>query len=467
VEKQVAKGRLARRLALALGGLVPLAAFSLYLDTLAPDVLPFDSGTLQAKATVLGIGHPTGYPTFILLGRLFTYLPFGDPAYRVNLSSATYAALSSLFVYLCALRLVPGGRRDARTVGGVLSAAVGALAFAVSPTFWSQAVITEVYTLNALFLAATFYLLLLWRDSGRDRHLLLAALTSGLAVTAHATSGLLPYLYLPIRASMDPPMNYNDASTLEGFLFIVTGGNFRGQMFAFGPEEMLTRAGTYLGLLAEQFPPLLLVAAVGGLVALLLRDRPALVLLGTLALGTVGYALGYDIPDIGAYFIPSYLVAALLVSVGLGYAVSLVGGLVARRAPELAPFAVPVVLLPALLALALVVPATRADVDQSDNLAPRRLVEDVARTTERGSSIVVGRDIGSLQYMQSVEGRRTDLDLIMTSETQTLGHSRLGLRRGTTYVVNPSVAQGDVLRDAGYRLEPVGDGIYRLSESRP
>ena len=73
--------------------LVPLL---LYLDTLAPTVLTYDSGMLQTKAYTLGIGHPTGYPTFILLGKLFTYLPFGDVAYRVNLSSAVYAAWDRL-----------------------------------------------------------------------------------------------------------------------------------------------------------------------------------------------------------------------------------------------------------------------------------------------------------------------------------------------------------------------------------
>lgn len=60
------------KLALLAGGAVSLISFLLYLNTLAPTVLFYDSASLQIKAYVLGIGHPTGYPTYIMLGKLFT-----------------------------------------------------------------------------------------------------------------------------------------------------------------------------------------------------------------------------------------------------------------------------------------------------------------------------------------------------------------------------------------------------------
>jgi hypothetical protein len=77
-----------------LGGAVALFVSILYIGTLAPTVLPygapdtFDSPMLQAEVSVLGVGHPTGYPTYMMLTHLFTYLPLGDPAYRVKLASA-------------------------------------------------------------------------------------------------------------------------------------------------------------------------------------------------------------------------------------------------------------------------------------------------------------------------------------------------------------------------------------------
>ena len=131
------------------GAGVALLALVLYVRTLAPTVLyydrpeMFDSAMLQAAAPVLGVGHPTGYPTYMMLAKLFTYLPFGDAAYRVNLLSAVFEAVAVMFVYLAGLKL---SRRPA-------AAAVGALAFGLTPIFWSQAVIAEVYTLNATFIA--------------------------------------------------------------------------------------------------------------------------------------------------------------------------------------------------------------------------------------------------------------------------------------------------------------------------
>ncbi|MDQ3856168.1 MAG: DUF2723 domain-containing protein, partial [Chloroflexota bacterium] len=77
------------------GLVVGASVFLLYLSTLAPTVLDRDPGRFQARAYVLGIGHPTGYPTYIMLGKLFTYLPVGDVAFRVNLSSAVYGAAAA------------------------------------------------------------------------------------------------------------------------------------------------------------------------------------------------------------------------------------------------------------------------------------------------------------------------------------------------------------------------------------
>src|SRR3712207_2991282 len=136
---------------------------------------------LQMQVCVLGITHPTGYPTYLVLSHLFTYLPFGDAAYRVNLASAVYGALAVAAVYLAGYLV---SRR-------VAAATVGALAVGFGGTLWSQAVITEVYTLNALVVALTHAVLLLWRARRKDRHLVLAVFLCGLALTTHMTSGLL------------------------------------------------------------------------------------------------------------------------------------------------------------------------------------------------------------------------------------------------------------------------------------
>src|SRR5438477_12600101 len=69
-----------------------LGAFAVYVLPLAPDLLPGDSGEFQLAIPLLGIVHPTGYPLYLLLGKLFTLLPFATIAARVNLFSAAGAS---------------------------------------------------------------------------------------------------------------------------------------------------------------------------------------------------------------------------------------------------------------------------------------------------------------------------------------------------------------------------------------
>src|SRR4028118_515772 len=95
------KGRLGRLGPVLAGSAAGIFVFVLYLRTLAPTVLYYDDPgmldavMLQMQVAVLGITHPTGYPTYLTLTHLFTYLPVGDVAYRVNLASAAYGALAA------------------------------------------------------------------------------------------------------------------------------------------------------------------------------------------------------------------------------------------------------------------------------------------------------------------------------------------------------------------------------------
>lgn len=464
------------------GAAVTALVFGLYLATLAPTTLPYDlpelrdAGVLQVKAAVLGIPDYTGYPTWVMLGKLFTYLPFGDVAYRVNLSSAVYAALAVLFVYLIGLRLT---RRASAAVAG-------ALAFGLGRVLWSQAVIAEVYTLNALLVAATLYALLVWRDTRRDRYLLLVCFLMGLALTDHLTSGLLipavllfvglvewrkllqaglvlkgiglflvgllPYVYIPVRASMDylprgfewgqPLIRAHPPDTFYGFWVLVSGGNWKGRMFSQSPRDLLEELGLYLDYLTGgplgQFNPLLVLAAVGGLAYLVYRDRPAAAALGLLFVGWLVYALGYDIEDIFVYFIPTYLVLCVWMAAGLGglleAAERYLGGLSTRgvRATVTAMAA-------AFAALPLAgVGETFAETDMSHDYRGREMIEAVVREAEPGAAILHHRS--PLNYMILVQERREDIDLIGYLEDPTppgLMKASRALEDGPVYILFP------------------------------
>lgn len=434
------KGRLGRLGPALAGAAAGLFVFVLYVRTLAPTVLYYDDPEmldavmLQMQVAVLGITHPTGYPTYLTLTHFFTYLPVGDVAYRVNLASAAYAALAVVVVFGAGYLL---SRR-------IVASAVAAVTFGLGGAIWSQAVIAEVYTMNALLIALTIVCLLLWRDRERDRYLLLAAFLCGLCLTHHLTSGLLlpasllfvglvnwrrllewrlmlksaglfflgltPYLYLPIRSWMNAPMEANNPSNFERFWYVVSGGNLTGSFFAYGPAELPGRLLFYWGHLTDNINPVLVMVGLTGAALMVARDRPVGILLGFLYLGWTFYSIENAIPDINLYFIPTYLIICLWIAVGLGALLTEAEHLTDRlsRTPQRAILAV---LCAALLIIPLIgVRETSAANDMTGANLGRKQVDAVAEKAAPNATILHHRS--SMWYLVLVERRRQDLTLV-------------------------------------------------------
>ena len=142
----IADGKDARRIhALVLG----LSLFLIYAWGASRTIYVGDSGELVAAVHTLGIPHPSGYPLYVLLGKLWTVLvPVGSIAFRMSLFSAFCAAAAVACFYLVGRRL----RLAA------VPALFSSLLLAFSPSFWSQANIQRVYSLNALLVVKALYL---------------------------------------------------------------------------------------------------------------------------------------------------------------------------------------------------------------------------------------------------------------------------------------------------------------------
>jgi len=501
------------------GAGISLFAFVLYLRTLAPTVLPYsspdllDATMLQVQVAVLGISHPTGYPTYLMLSHLFTYLPVGDVAYRANLASAVWATLAVLAVYAAGLLL---SRR-------VAAAAVGALTFGLGTALWSQAVIAEVYPLNALFVALTVLALLYWQEHRRDRYLLLSALLTGLCLTNHLTSGLLlpaallfvglverrklldwrlmlkaaglfflglaPYLYLPVRAWMDAPFEGNNPGNLERFWYVVSGGNLRGTFFAFGPTELPGRLAFYWGHLLDNMNLLVVMVALAGAAAMFFRDRAGAGLFGFLFFGWLFYSLGNDIPDIQLYFIPTYLVLCLWAALGFGTLLELAGSLLAGLSRVPAGLVLGVLSVAPLMLQLPGIRAKYAENDMSDAYLGRERIEAVAEGAERGATVLHHRS--ELWYMVLVEERRRDLTLVDpffhnrnigyadivwpddidlpttdrrygTDDFTGVTAAKLAARKGPVYILEQDAVSPAGLYDAGWTTVRVEGALYEL-----
>lgn len=155
---------------------------AVYIFCAYPAIAPRDSADLSLAALNLGVAHPPGYPLYAVLGKLWlTLLPFGNPAYRLNLLSAVCGAGACTTLYLSLRRWASKG-----------TAVASALALAWCAPLWKFSLLGEMYSLHALLLA--LLLLLVEGDSGSlVRRACLSGLLFGLGLVNHQSM----ILFLP------------------------------------------------------------------------------------------------------------------------------------------------------------------------------------------------------------------------------------------------------------------------------
>lgn len=350
---------------------VAAVAFGIYVRTVMPSTGFWDTGEAQTVPTTLSIFHPTGFPTYTLLGWLWSQVPVGEVAWRMNLLSAIAVALAAGLVTLIAGHLIDERHRSVAAAG----AAVAGFAFAFAPEPWENATRADVHALNVLFVALVVWLLLVWRAAvvsraaNADRWLMGAALAFGIGVGNHPLAGLTAvgiaawvifvdrhlwrrwrlvltcaalvavglfgtYAYIPIRAALDPepPLFYARPDSWERLRYLVFAEQFQRLFRDFGtPLDDLGRkwARSEAVLQLQFIGPGWLLAAVGA-ATLAVRQLAALAFLALIVVANVVYAMNFNDGDIDRYYMPTLVAAAPM----LGVAIALVGTAAARAVAE-------------------------------------------------------------------------------------------------------------------------------------
>jgi hypothetical protein len=481
---------LARRRATALAAAgIALAAFVLYVATLAPGItwsnLGADGGDLLTAAFTWGIPHPTGYPTYLVILRVFAALvPVGEPAFRGNLMSAAAAGLAAGAVFLAARRAsaavrssataaptavgspnATAGARPGLTASWVPAAAalVAAAGAAASRELWSQATITEVYALNALFAGVLLagcavalmrepaalarrsgalpFVLVFLLGLGLGNHVTLGfavgplvvvvayicwratpTARSALLLAASFAAGLAVYMYAPIASSQQPPVNWGHPHTVSGFWWMVSGSIYRGYAFGLAPSLFPGRVATWADFLLSQYTIIGLWLGLAGLYALWLRCR---MFAAGSAMGVVlvsFYAIGYSTPDSFLYLIPAFLIFAVWIAAGLTWLT-----VAALRLPALArsPRRAVIVASGLLAAAAVAIPgfsllANAASIHLRDDRAARDFVS-AAFETAGTDSVILASDserVFSLWYQTYLGDSERDVMVVSVPHLQ-------------------------------------------------
>jgi hypothetical protein len=317
-------------------------SFVLYRATLLPGMDFGDTGSFQTMVGSPLITPRDGYPLYFAIGTAMLWLTKAEPAHALNLASAIEGAAACGLIVLVAAEL-----------SGSIAAAFGvALLFAASYTFWSQAIIAEVYSLHIAFVALTLLLLLRWASvpgAGRlflffamfalgfGNHLSMVLLLPGYTIfllwaaprgwrsmfapriiamaAVCAAAGALQYAWnlRTLWLLPDPPHGFGEA--LQRFWFDVTKSDWRDTMVMNVPQS---RFGDHLAMywfdVREQFGLVGPVLAAAGLLRLAFVNGRQALLLFTLFAVNVVFAYSYNVGDAHVFYLPSHFLLALMIA---------------------------------------------------------------------------------------------------------------------------------------------------------
>jgi hypothetical protein len=362
------------------------------------------------------------------------------------------------------------------------------------PVLWSQALIAEVYAVDAAFVALVLWLAFCVRRSGVSPAVL--GLAWGLSLGTHLTGvallpvvawaiatgqhgrpfrsmllpwlsgavlGLCTYVYLPLRAGRGA-VTWGDPTTLAGWWWVVSGALYRGYAFALPLEAVPTRLLALTRYLASGFGPIGVALGAVGLDSLARRQRGFLLASGLSWLLYVAYSIGYDTADSYVYLIPALVISALWLSEGLAAGLVWLRGRLDRRWGLAAR--VCLVCVGPLFALIM----NYSDMDVHQDTAARDFGEEVLAAAPRRAVLLSSQDAHTftLWYFQRVLRQRPDVAVV---DTGLLGYDwyRAGLLRAYPWLIVLGVDADQLGRANPARpiCEVVGEENYwlRCSES--
>ncbi len=353
--------------ALTLFSLSFITVFSLYLLTLAPGVVGGDAGEHQFAVPLLGIPHTTGYPLYVLIGKLWTLLlPLGTMAWRMNLFSAFGGALAAATTTLTVYRLAQTltTHHTPRTISPVTwpGALVAGIALAFGLTLWQWSIIAGVRSFNVFFFALLTLEAIIWANLRQQSHprqaertLLWLALTVGLSLAHHRTTifylpllvgwiwwyhrrlirqpkrivilallALAPlslYLFIYLRGLNNPPYTHEPIYNLQSFWFLVGSGDSKGLFFSIDPAYLPARlAFIWADILKQISWPGVLLAIIGAF-SLIRRGLPHFIFQGTLVLFLLLFTLDFEVVNLNEaptwYLMPAYFIFAVWLGLGV------------------------------------------------------------------------------------------------------------------------------------------------------
>lgn len=487
-----------------------------YILTLAPGVLASDAGELAAVQYTLGIAHPTGYPLFTILGFIFSNLPIPiRPIIKLNFLTALWSVLTVYIFIITVKRLLDNyhkwlspeekiskdffDRFNLSDKTKTITAVFGGLVLGFSKTFWFNSLSVEVYSLHIFLFSLTFYFITKAFELREEKNEKLfkkdpwffAFVFLALGFTNHlSTLFIVPaflflyfygknftipsikkfliyslvgffiltlvYLYIPIRAMMQPYLNWGNPVTFIEFINHISGRLYHQFLFP-SIGEYFSNIGRFLNTLTisfdksefygSDFSIVIIISFLGMITSAFFFKRLFYTLI-LILLPTMLISATYNIPDIDTYYLAGHFAIAVFASLGFFYLASIK---LSRRNRLISLTAVFVI------SIVLEINQNYSRVDLSDNTLMDDYTNYLLNSVEKNSIVLSARSsfyFPSLYY-QLVEGVRKD---VVVAEHRLLQQKWYYTQLNK---MHPGII---VLRDTVAHLNMIGRDVYFAPE---
>lgn len=424
-----------------------------YLKTLAPTVSFIDTGELATVCIKLGVAHPTGYPLFTIVGRLFSMLPFGEEIYRLSFmcavaSSASLVVFFNLLVFIFKEFDAENFSKDKKSFGAGLKdltiyfiSLAATLTLGFSMTYWNIANSLEVYSFHQFFIISIIFVMLKAvneygkKESRADIYWLLFAFLLGLSFGNHLSTIFMSlgciylyfainkfnevsfkriaimaipfliafsvYIYFPVRAD-NPTLSWGYPATWNNFIRHISGKQF--SVWMFSSTEVTSKQFSYfVSNYPKEFYYIPLILAIFGAVKLFNKQRKLFYFTFLLFAFNIFYAINYDIHDIDSYFILAFIVSAIWIAFGIAFFVDKFG----KTGPQIAVVSLLLAVLPLY--------GNYKSNDESNNYFVKDYTENVFKSAKPNALILSSQwdfFVAASFYFQNIKGERPDITII-------------------------------------------------------
>jgi len=321
---------------------------TIYLKTLLPTVSGWDTGEFQTITYSLDIAHPTGYPAYILLGKLFiTIFPFFSVAWKMNFFSALCTITGCIVLFLLNYNLTKNH----------FCSFTSSLILGLNPTIWRTSLRADPHTLHLLFICIIFFLIFKMIHKKRIKLFPITCFLVGISLGNHMLTiftlpavfltlttiffankninkslhitllslfvlllGLSVYILLPILGTIKKPLTTNyQINNFQNFKRHVLGQDFQGFVKGWVKGDFLLSLKYYLSVHSVYFPILVSLTALIGFLILFYEKFKISFLFTITFFLTLIFSLKYPNADLERYFMVPFLIFIIWFNYGISF----------------------------------------------------------------------------------------------------------------------------------------------------